>query len=161
MVTELVCEFLPVAMVAASAIHAQAIRPNINIGARGPNVNARIGDIGRNVVVNAGRAPAIRTPTLTGRLAVRPQFPTLRTSPNLYPACGGASRGADGECVDLLATGDGNGTPPGKGKGKGKSGGPRRDAGSETPRQLVGEPRELGRSRRRRVMAGARSTALT
>src|ERR1700742_4046500 len=76
---------LPVAMAAASAIHAQSIRPNINIGARGPNVNARIGDIGHNVVVNAGRAPAIRTPTLTGRLAVRPQFPTLRTSPNLYP----------------------------------------------------------------------------
>ncbi len=134
---------LPVAMAAASAIHAQSIRPNINIGARAPNVNARIGDIGHNVIVHttvAPRAPAIRTPTLTGRLAVRPQFPTLRTSPNLYPACGGASRGADGECVDVLATGDGNGTPPGKGKGK--SGGPRRDT-AQAAANLLTIPNEL------------------
>jgi Subtilase family len=119
---------LPVAMTAAAAVHAQAIRPNINIGARGPNVNARIGDIGHNVIVHSTvvpRPPAIRTPTLTGRLAVRPQFPYLRTSPYLYPACGAASRSADGECIDVLATGDGNGTPSVKGKGKG--GGPRRD----------------------------------
>ena len=69
---------LPVAMAAAAAVHAQAIRPNINIGARAPNINARIGDIGHNVIVHSTvvpRAPAIRTPTLTGRLAVRPQFP--------------------------------------------------------------------------------------
>ncbi|MGH6739029.1 MAG: S8 family serine peptidase, partial [Bradyrhizobium sp.] len=112
---------------AISAVHAQAIMrgPNINIGARAPVISPRVGDIGRNVVINAARGPVVRTPTLTSRLAVRPQFPYLRTSPNLYPACGGASRGADGECIDVLATSNGNGSPPGKGKGK--SGGPRRD----------------------------------
>jgi hypothetical protein len=100
---------LALSVAAASAAHAQAIMrgPNINIGARAPVINPRVGDIGHNVVINttvAPRAPMIRTPTLTGRLAVRPQFPYLRTSPNLYPACGGASRGADGECVDVLVT---------------------------------------------------------
>jgi len=136
---------LALSVAAASAAHAQAIMrgPNINIGARAPVINPRVGDIGHNVVINttvAPRAPMIRTPTLTGRLAVRPQFPYLRTSPNLYPACGGASRGADGECVDVLVTGDGNGTPPGKGKGK--SGGPGRNA-VQAAANLLTIPNEL------------------
>jgi hypothetical protein len=127
---------------APSAVHAQAIMrgPNINIGARAPVINPRVGDIGRNVVINAARGPVVRTPTLSSRLAVRPQFPYLRTSPNLYPACGAASRGADGECVDLSATSDGNGTPPGKGKGKG--GGPRRDT-VQAAANLLSIPNEL------------------
>jgi hypothetical protein len=64
--------------------------------------------------------PAIRTPTLS----TRPQFPNLRTSPNLHPSCGGPARDANGECIDVLADSDGNG---GTGKGKTK-GGPRRNA---------------------------------
>lgn len=118
---------LALPLLAISVAHAQAIMrgPNINIGARAPVINPRVGDIGHNVVINAARGPVVRTPTLTSRLAVHPHFPYLRTSPNLYPACGGASRGADGECIDVLATSNGNGSPPGKGKGKG--GNPRRD----------------------------------
>ncbi len=129
---------LPVAMAAASAVHAQAIMrgPNINVGARAPAINPRV-DIGHNVVINPARVPS---PALTGRLAVRPQFPNLRTSPNLYPACGGASRSADNECVDPVATGDGNGTPPGKGKSK--SSGPRRDA-TQAAVNLLTIPNEI------------------
>jgi hypothetical protein len=135
---------LALAVAASPAVHAQAIMrgPNINVGARAPVINPRVGDIG-HVGINGAvvpRAPAIRTPTLTGRLAVRPQFPYLRTSPNLYPACGAASRGADGECVDLLATGDGGGTPRSKGKSKG--GGPRRDT-TQAAVNLLTIPNEL------------------
>ena len=116
---------LPVAIAASCAVaHAQAIRPNINIGARAPVINPRVGDIGRNVVINPVRTPS---PVLTGRIAVHPQFPYMHTSPNLYPACGGASRSAGSECIDPVASGDGGGTPTGKGKGKSKGGGPRRD----------------------------------
>jgi subtilisin family serine protease len=51
----------------------------------------------------------------------------LRTSPNLYPNCGGSRRDANGECIDVSATSDGDGST-GKGTGKGKTkGGPRRN----------------------------------
>jgi subtilisin family serine protease len=57
-------------------------------------------------------------------MAVRPQYPYLRTTPNLYPSCGGPARDSNGECIDVLADSGGNG---GSGKGKTK-GGPRRNA---------------------------------
>jgi len=111
------------AVIAASAASAQSIMrtPNLNIGARvnpvvnpSPPVNVGVNSVGiagRTTAIGVAHVnPVVRTPPkLTGRLAVRPQFPYLRTSPNLYPACGGAARDSDGECADLFATSNGNG----------------------------------------------------
>src|SRR5215475_14453180 len=102
-----------VALIAASAASAQSIMrsPNINIGARvNPVVNPPV-NVGVNSVGIAARTnPVTRTPNLTGRLAVHPQYPYLHTSPNLYPACGGAARDSDGECADLFSASSGNGS---------------------------------------------------
>jgi hypothetical protein len=97
--------------------------PNINIAPRAAVINPNMGPpVG---ALAAGRGmPAVRTPSMTARIAGRPQFPNLRTSPNLSPSCGGPARNANGECIDVLADSDGNG---GIGKGKTK-GGPRRNA---------------------------------
>ncbi|MBV9458487.1 MAG: S8 family serine peptidase [Bradyrhizobium sp.] len=113
------------ALIAASAASAQSIMrsPNLNIGARvnpvvNPNPPVGVGvvtthvnpSVATHATTGVGRVnPVTRTPNLTGRLAVRPQFPYLRTSPNLYPACGGAARDTDGECADLYASSNGNG----------------------------------------------------
>lgn len=111
-----------VALIAGSAASAQSIMrsPSISIESRAPTFNPSLGasaathvapGIAGRSVSNVGRVnPVVRTPTLTGRLAVRPQFPYLRTSPNLYPACGGAARDSGGECADLFATSNGNGS---------------------------------------------------
>ncbi len=107
-----------IALISVSAASAQSIMrsPNINMGARiNPNIGANAAGIATHattVTTGVGRVnPVIHTPppSLTGRLVTRPQFPYLHTSPNLYPACGGAARGSDGECVDLSATSNGNG----------------------------------------------------
>jgi hypothetical protein len=97
--------------------------PNINIGPRAAVINPNMGPpVGALAV---GRvAPDVRTPSLSARMAVRPQHPYLRTTPNLYPSCGGPARDSNGECIDVLADSGGNG---GSGKGKTK-GGPRRNA---------------------------------
>ena len=97
--------------------------PNINIGPRAAVINPNMGPpVGALAV---GRvAPDVRTPSLSARMAVRPQYPYLRTTPNLYPSCGGPARDSNGECIDVLANSGGNG---GSGKGKTK-GGPRRNA---------------------------------
>jgi hypothetical protein len=97
--------------------------PNINIGPRAAVINPNMGPpVGALAV---GRvAPDVRTPSLSARMAVRPQYPYLRTTPNLYPSCGGPARDSNGECIDVLADSGGNG---GSGKGKTK-GGPRRNA---------------------------------
>lgn len=127
---------LPVALMVASAADAQSIMrsPTINIESRVPTINPSTGIASRvdpgiagRVSTGVGRVnPVIRTPTpaLNGRLAVRPQFPYLHTSPNLYPACGGAARDADGECADLVAAAGGNGS--GKSAGSRRSGSARR-----------------------------------
>jgi len=105
-----------VALIAASSASAQSIMrsPTINMGARINPVTVNPVTVNpvvtHSVTTSVGRVtPVTRTPTLTGRLAVRPQFPYLRTSPNLYPACGGAARDSDGECADLFAASNGNG----------------------------------------------------
>jgi subtilase family protein len=109
-----------IALIAASTASGQSIMrsPTINMGARiNPNVGVNAAGIATHattVTTGVGVAhvnPVIRTPppNLTGRLAVRPQFPYLHTSPNFYPACGGAARGGDGECADLTSNGNGNG----------------------------------------------------
>src|SRR5579859_6665847 len=116
---------LQVAMFAAPAVHAQAMirGPNLNIAPRPPVINPHVnGNIVGNTVTSVGRAP------VNPSLAPRPVFPHLHTSPNLYPACGGASRGAGGECLNVLSTANGDGGPTGRGKGKSKGSGPRRDA---------------------------------
>jgi hypothetical protein len=97
--------------------------PNINIGPRAAVINPNMGPpVGALAV---GRvAPDVRTPSLSARMAVRPQYPYLRTTPNLYPSCGGPARDSNGECIDVLADSGGNG---GTGKGKTK-GGSRRNA---------------------------------
>ena len=98
------------ALIAASAASAQSIMrsPTINMGARiNPNVGVNAAGIASHAATTSvGRV----TPTLTSRLAVHPQFPYMHTSPNLYPACGGAARDSDGECADLFATSNGNGS---------------------------------------------------
>jgi len=103
---------------------------------RGPNINIAPRAVGVDRAI-----PAVRTPTLSARIAVRPQFPNLRTSPNLSPSCGGPARAANGECIDVLADSDGNG---GTGKGKTK-GGPRRNGiqagllGPTIPNEIIAE----------------------
>jgi len=98
------------ALIAASAASAQSIMrsPTINMGARiNPvTVNPVVTHVNPSVSTSVGRV----TPTLTSRLAVHPQFPYMHTSPNLYPACGGAARDSDGECADLFAASNGNGS---------------------------------------------------
>ena len=95
---------------AVSAADAQSIMrsPTINMGARiNPvTVNPVVTHVNPSVSTSIGRV----TPTLTSRLAVHPQFPYMHTSPNLYPACGGAARDSDGECADLFAASNGNGS---------------------------------------------------
>src|SRR6185437_12253041 len=108
---------------------------------RGPNIN-----ISSRAVAVDHAIPAVRTPTLSARMAVRPQFPNLRTSPNLSPSCGGPARDANGQCIDVLADSDGNGgTGRGKTKTKTKGGGPRRNAiqagllGPTIPNEIIAE----------------------
>jgi len=114
-----------IALIAASAASAQSIMrsPSINIGARMPGPPVGVGIAGR-AVTGVGRVnPVVRTPSLTGQLAVRPHYPYMHTSPNLYPACGGAARDRDGECADLFAASNGKGS--GSQARKGRGGGPR------------------------------------
>jgi hypothetical protein len=117
------------ALLGITAVQAQNIM-------RGPNVN-----IAPRAVAVDHAIPAIRTPSLNARIAVRPQFPNLRTSPNLHPSCGGPARDANGECIDVLAGSGGNGATA-KGKTKG---GPRRNAiqtglfGPTIPNEILAE----------------------
>jgi hypothetical protein len=99
---------------AAPMVHAQAIMVHPNLA---PHI-----DVG---VAGHAPAPVIHTPqpSLTGRLAVQPHLPSLHTSPNLSPACGGASRSNGDDCPDVTVTTDGNSVKRSKGKG----GTPRRD----------------------------------
>lgn len=107
-----------VALIAASTASAQSIMrsPTINIQSRMPSINPNVGVNSVGIATHAattsvGRVnPVGRTPNLTARLAVHPQFPYMHTSPNLYPACGGAARDSDGECADLFAASNGNGS---------------------------------------------------
>jgi hypothetical protein len=111
-----------IALIAATAANAQSIMrsPSINIQSRVPSINPNVGVNSAGIAAHAATTsvgvahvnPVVRTqtPNLTGRLAVHPQFPYLHTSPNLYPACGGAARDNDGECADLSATSNGSGS---------------------------------------------------
>ena len=105
---------LPLAIIAAPTVRAQAIAVHPNL----PHIDPGI--------VNHAPAPVIHAPqpTLTGRLAVRPHMPSLHTSSSLSPACGGASRSNGTDCADVAVTTDSNNVKRGKSKG----GGPRRDA---------------------------------
>ncbi|HLZ05536.1 MAG TPA: S8 family serine peptidase [Bradyrhizobium sp.] len=138
------------AIVLAPAADAQSIMhfPTINTPPRIPNISASPGPIvtphvnpgvathvnpvvapHANPGINVGHVtPVIRTPpppTLVGRTVVRPQFPYLHTSPNLYPACEAAERGGDGDCVDVFANAAGNGS---NAKHRARRGGSRRNA---------------------------------
>lgn len=126
---------VPVAVVLGSAVHAQGFvrTPNLNIGPRVPSVGAAVAPrVNPNIAGrNFGRidhATALRTPSsnLTARMAVKPQLPYARYSPNLYPACGSAYRDGDGECLsDPVVTADGGSGS--NAAAKRKSGGRRRD----------------------------------
>ena len=119
---------------AASAVHAQGIMrtPNLNVGARTPSINPTVTPrinptIAARPVVRAdtvARTPPSRIGTMSSTLRVRPgagvasTLPYARFSPNLYPACGYAFRGPDGECFDRPAmSGNGNGGSAKKGNG--------------------------------------------
>jgi hypothetical protein len=119
-----------VAVVSGSAVHAQGFMrtPNLNIGPRVPSVGATVAprvnpNIAGRDVGRIDHTTALRTPSsnLTARMAVKPQLPYARYSPNLYPACGSAYRDGDGECLsDPVATVDGGGSNAAKRKGGGK-----------------------------------------
>ena len=126
--------FLPLMAFAASAVHAQGIMrtPNLNVGARTPSINPTVTPrinptIAARPVVRAdtvARTPPSRIGTMSSTLRVRPgagvasTLPYARFSPNLYPACGYAFRGPDGECFDRPAmSGNGNGGSAKKGNG--------------------------------------------
>ena len=109
------------AIFAASAADAQSIMrsPTISVPSRIPGIANRVNPglatrvnpvIAGHAVTNMG---VIRTPpptALAGSRVTRPQFPYLRTPPNLYRSCGAADRGTDGDCVGVLATAGGNGS---------------------------------------------------
>jgi Subtilase family len=132
---------LPAVIMAAPAAKAQNMMrsPTINIESRVPSVSPNIAathvdpGIASHATTSVGRInPGIRPPALNGRLVTRPQSPSLHTSPNLYPACGGAARDGDGECANVAATnGAGNGKGADKGNGSAvsrvRNNGPRRD----------------------------------
>jgi hypothetical protein len=85
-------------------------------GPANPPVNAKVGS-----TIAPVRDPG---PRLTPSIAVIPQLPYVRYSPNLYPACSSAYRDSDGECLDqpILAAGGGGGGGPARGS---KNGAPR------------------------------------
>ena len=136
-----------IALIAASAASAQSIMrsPSINVGVRMPSINPNVGvnaaGIAARATTGVGRInPVVRTPTLNGRLAVPPQYPYMHTSPNLYPACGGAARDSDGECANLFATSNGKGGSRQARKGRGN--GPRRNQ-VQTALDTTAIPNEL------------------
>src|SRR5712664_3329578 len=135
---------LAVAVVCISAVHAQSIMrtPSLNIGSRVPTVAVapRVNpNIAGREINGIDHITVARTPNLTARMAVKPQFPYARYSPNLYPACGSAYRDGDGECLgEPVTTADGGGG--GGATGKLKNGGPRRDlAQTALSRSIAGE----------------------
>jgi len=102
-----------VAIFAASAADAQAIRPNLAVAPRVP--------------VIAGPPPVPHVDAgITGRLTPHPQMPNLHLSPNRHPSCTD-----DGKCDDTSVSSSANGLTAGNGStGKGKNAvksGPRRD----------------------------------
>jgi subtilisin family serine protease len=135
------------------AAHAQSFirTPNLNIGLRVPTVSAAVAPrINPNIAGrDVGRIGngALRTPSphLTGRMAIKPQLPVARYSPNLYPGCSSAYRDSDGECLNApVATVDGGGKgSAGKGSAaeRGRTGSsPRRDmAQTVVGRTIAGE----------------------
>jgi subtilisin family serine protease len=118
---------LPLMAFATSPAGAQSIMrmPNLNVGARTPSINPTIaprvnpGVAARQPSVGAdrvARTPPTRISTInsTPRIPgprVQSTLPHARFSPNLYPACQNAFRGADGECFDrpVASAGGGNG----------------------------------------------------
>jgi hypothetical protein len=96
-----------------------------------------------NPPVNANVGPTpVRDPgpRLTPIIAVIPQLPYVRYSPNLYPACSSAYRDSDGECLDppILAVGGGGGGGPAR---RGSNGAPRANVVQTTlnSRTIAGE----------------------
>jgi hypothetical protein len=94
----------------------------VYINTAGTNVVSRANVPGRaNPPANANVRPTpVRDPgpRLTPAIAVIPQPPYVRYSPNLYPACSSAYRDSDGECLDqpiLAVRGGGGGDPARRG----------------------------------------------
>jgi subtilisin family serine protease len=91
--------------------------PNIDVGSRvpvnptiaprvDPNIAGRTNTNINTNVISVDRA----TPRITLRINPHSTMPYARTSPNLYPACDAAYRGADGECTgNPVATSGGSG----------------------------------------------------
>src|SRR5690242_7821276 len=109
---------LPLAIIAAPMVHAQAIMVHPNLA---PHIDPGIASHAPAPVIHAPQ------PSITGRLAVQPHLPALHTSPNLSPACGGASRSSGTDCGDLAAETDIKTDGSIVKRSKGRGGGPRRD----------------------------------
>nr|WP_245309619.1 S8 family serine peptidase [Bradyrhizobium retamae] len=107
--------------------------PSLNVGSRMPTINPTVAPrisptVAARPAVRAdtvARTPPSRIGTMSSTLRVRSgdgvqsTLPHARFSPNLYPACGYALRGPDGECFDrpVMSAGGGNGTSAKKRKG--------------------------------------------
>ncbi|MCA1542051.1 S8 family serine peptidase [Bradyrhizobium sp. NBAIM32] len=108
---------------------AQAIMrtPTISVPSRtptvSPNINPRVSPNIAARAVSVGRGPRTMA-TIPTTPRIRPTTPVLphaRYSPNLYPACTAAHRGADGECLaQPNAGGEGTGKSGKKSAGKGR-----------------------------------------
>ncbi len=94
-------------------------------------------------------------PRLTPGIAVIPQLPYVRYSPNLYPVCGSAYRDSDGECLDQpILTAGGGGGGGGDPARRSKNGAPRANVVQTTinSRTIAGElsPKSTARCPTRR-----------
>ena len=100
---------------------AQAIMrtPTISVPSRTPTISPSIA--ARAVSVDRGPRTITTARISTTRMGPTPVLPYARYSPNLYPACTAANRGADGECLaQPNAGGEGTGKSGKKSAGKGR-----------------------------------------
>jgi hypothetical protein len=107
---------VPFALSGNSAVHAQSIMrtPSLHIDSRIPTINPTVaprinptiagrGSVGVNSVAIARTPPprvGISAMRIDRPVGVGSSTPYVRYSHNLYPVCGYANRGPDGECFD-------------------------------------------------------------
>jgi len=126
---------VPFALSGNSAVHAQSIMrtPSLHIDSRIPTINPTVaprinptiagrGSVGVNSVAIARTPPprvGISAMRIDRPVGVGSSTPYVRYSHNLYPVCGYANRGPDGECFDrplkLVGSGGSSGAERGAG----------------------------------------------
>jgi hypothetical protein len=118
----------------AGRVNGANISTNVagHVSSNGPPVRVQTATVPANHPVNANVGVTVAPvqnpgPSLTPGVAVIPQLPYVRYSPNLYPVCGSAYRDSDGECLDqpILTAGGGAGGGGGDPARRSKNGAPR------------------------------------